>query len=271
VPTQYLTVNGSRLAYRTFGNATGQPLVFLQHYTGTMDNWDPLVTNLLAIKHRVILFDNTGVGSSGGKTPRTVAGMAADAAAIVQALGYAQVDLLGFSLGNFVAQQIALDHPSLVRRLVLVGGGPAGQGAESFQRVISQVAGLSPDEALLHLFFEPSARSQQLGREFVQRLQRRKVDRAQITGLQAAGAQHQAIMDWGLTPDADFSRLRRIPQPALVVQGHHDTMMPTGHSFLLFQHLPNAQISLYPDSGHGSLFQYPRLFADQVSHFLLAD
>ncbi|WP_210521151.1 alpha/beta fold hydrolase [Hymenobacter terricola] len=271
VPTAYLDVNGVKVAYRSFGKADGPPLVFLQHFTGTMDNWDPLVTNALANDHRVILFDNVGVGSSDGETPTNVARMAQDAVAFLQALGLEQVDLLGFSLGNYVAQQIAMDHPQLVRRLVLVGGGPAGQGAENYKQVIANIEGKSAKEALLYLFFEPSDSSQQSGEQFLQRLQTRTAEPARPTTQQTIGAQYQAIVGWGDLPDPDFDRLKRIKQPVLVVQGRHDIMMPTVHSILLFQHLPNAQLSLYPDSGHGSLFQHARLFAEQAAYFLRAE
>lgn len=271
VPTEFIEVSGVKVAYRSFGKADGRPLVFLQHFTGTMDNWDPAVTNALAKVHRIILFDNVGVGSSEGETPNSVARMAQDAAAFIGALGLEEVDLLGFSLGNYIAQQVALDHSSLVRRLVLVGGGPAGQGAENFKKVIADIEGKSAKDALLYLFFEPSTTSQQGGEQFVQRLQSRTAEKSAPTTPQTIGAQYQAIVGWGDLPDPSFGRLAQIKQPVLVVQGHHDIMMPTSHSILLFQHLPDAQLSLYPDSGHGSLFQHAALFTEQAAYFLRAD
>jgi pimeloyl-ACP methyl ester carboxylesterase len=270
VPTEFVEVDGVKLAYRSFGQPYGYPLVLLQHFTGTMDNWDPLVTNALAQKHRLILFDNRGVGSSEGETPNNVAHMAKDAITFIQALGLTQVDLLGFSLGNYVAQQIAMDQPTLVRRLVLVGGGPAGLGAENFKQVIANIEGKSAREALLYLFFEPSASSQERGEKFIQRLQARTAERSRPATQQTIGAQYQAIVGWGDLADPSFSRLSRIQQPVLVVQGRNDIMMPTSHSILLYHYLPNAQLSLYPDSGHGSMFQFSDLFAEQVSYFLHA-
>ncbi|GAB3572307.1 alpha/beta fold hydrolase [Hymenobacter daeguensis] len=270
-PTQYIDVNGVPFAYRTFGQAEGLPLIFLQHFTGTMDNWDPLVTNGLAETHRVVLFDNAGVGNSGGQTPTTVAQMTRDAYAFIQALGFERVDLLGFSLGNFIAQQLILDHPELVRRVVLAGGAPVGQGADEFKYVTSNLAGKSPKDILLYLFFAATPSSQQQGEAFIQRLQRRTVDRDTPSTPQVFQAQYQAIVDWGSIQDPEFARLAAIKQPALVVQGNNDTMFPTSQSVLLFDKLPNAQLSLYPDSSHGSLFQHARLFAEQVRYFLQAE
>jgi pimeloyl-ACP methyl ester carboxylesterase len=270
-PTQYIDVNGVPFAYRTFGKADGLPVIFLQHFTGTMDNWDPLVTNGLAANHRIMLFDNAGVGNSGGQTPTTVAQMTRDAYDFIQALGFEQVDLLGFSLGNFIAQQLVLDHPKLARRLILAGGTPVGQGADEFKYVTSNLGGKSPKDILLYLFFETSASSQQQGEAFVQRLQTRVVDRDRPSTPQVFQAQYQAIVDWCNQQDPEFARLAQIKQPALVVQGSNDTMFPTRESVLLFEKLPNAQLSLYPDSSHGSLFQHARLFVEQVSYFLRAE
>ncbi|TGE03812.1 alpha/beta fold hydrolase [Hymenobacter fodinae] len=270
-PTQYVDVNGVPFAYRTFGKADGLPLIFLQHFTGTMDNWDPLVTNGLAQNHRVVLFDQAGVGNSGGQTPTTVAQMTRDAYDFIRALGFEKVDLLGFSLGNFIAQQLVLDHPGLARRLVLAGGAPAGQGAEEFKYVTSNLGGKSPKDILLYLFFADTASSQQQGEAFVQRLQRRTTDRDTPSTPQVFQAQYQAIVNWCTTPEPSLDRLAEIKQPALVVQGNNDTMFPTRQSVLLFEKLPNAQLSLYPDSSHGSLFQHARLFVEQVSYFLQAE
>ena len=270
-PTQYIDVAGVPFAYRTFGKADGLPLLFLQHFTGTMDNWDPLVTNGLAQNHRIVLFDNKGVGNSGGETPTTVAQMTRDTYAFIQALGFEQVDVLGFSLGNFIAQQLILDHPTLVRRVVLAGGAPVGQGAAEFKYVTSNLAGKSPKDILLYLFFAASASSQQQGEAFWERLQSRTLDRDTPSTPQVFQAQYQAIVEWCTIQDPDFARLAQIRQPALVVQGSNDTMFPTSQSVSLFEHLPNAQLSLYPDSSHGSLFQHARLFAAQVRYFLQAE
>lgn len=270
-PTQYINVQGVPFAYRTFGRPDGIPLIFLQHFTGTMDNWDPLITNGLAETHRIVLFDNAGVSNSGGQTPTTVAQMTRDAYAFIQALGFDKVDLLGFSLGNFIAQQMILDHPTLVRRVILAGGSPVGQGADEFKYVTSNLAGKSQKDILLYLFFAATPSSQQQGEAFIQRLQRRTVDRDTPSTPQVFQAQYQAIVDWGNIQDPDFARLAAIKQPALVVQGNHDTMFPTHSSVLLFEKLPNAQLSLYPDSSHGSLFQHARLFAEQVRYFLQAE
>jgi pimeloyl-ACP methyl ester carboxylesterase len=270
-PTQYVPVNGAQFAYRTFGKADGLPLLFLQHFTGTMDNWDPLVTNGLAQNHQVVIFDNAGIGNSGGETPPTVAQMTRDTYAFIQALGFEKIDVLGFSLGNFIAQQLILDHPTLVRRVILVGGAPVGQGADNFKYVIGNIADKPMKERLLYLFFEATASSQQQGEAFLERLESRSTDRDTPSTMQVFQAQYQAIVDWCSIPDPSFARLAQIKQPALVVQGSNDTMFPTSQSVLLFQHLTNAQLSLYSDSGHGSLFQHARLFVAQATYFLQAE
>ena len=267
-PTQYVELDGVRHGYRVFGQLSTVPLVLLQHLTGTMDNWDPAVTNGLAQRHLVVLFDNTGVGSSGGQVPPTVAEMAWTIAAFIAALGYEQVDLLGFSMGGFIAQQVTLNHPALVRRLILVGTSPRGQSTASVLAALQGGQGKPPLELMLHLFYEQSETSRQLGRASLQRMQSRTTDRTPATAEQAVNAQVAAILHWGEEPDPDFSQVRPITQPVLVVNGRHDIVILTVNSWLLYQHLPNAQLSLYPDSGHGSLFQYPDLFVEQATYFL---
>lgn len=265
--TQYVDVAGIRTAWRRLGPAGGTPLVLLQHFTGTMDNWDPRVTEGLAAQQPVILFDNAGVGASGGTTPPTVEAMTAHALGFIEALGLARVDLLGFSLGSFIAQQLAVLHPALVRNVVLAGGCPSGQGADSFRNVIAAIAGKPPADTILQLFFTPSGASQARGRAFLGRLQFRDEHGGNPPG-QVFDAQYRAIETWCEMPDPYFARLRAIRQPVLVVQGSNDTMFPTPQSVLLFAHLADAQLSLYPDAGHGSLFQHASLFVEQVNFFL---
>lgn len=265
--TQYVDVGGIRTAYRRLGPDGGVPLLLLQHFTGTMDNWDPVVTTGLAAHRPVILFDNAGVGASGGTTPDTVAAMTAHTLAFIDALGLARLDLLGFSLGSFIAQEIAAQQPALVRNLVLAGGCPSGQGAQTFRDVVAAIGGKTPAAILLQLFFTPSAASQDQGRAFLGRLDWRD-EHGGNPPEQVFRAQYRAIEAWCESPDPGFARLRAIGQPVLVTQGSNDTMFPTAQSVLLFMHLADAQLSLYPDSGHGSLFQHAPLFVEQVDTFL---
>ena len=258
--TEILEAGGIRYAYRRLGPTEGVPLLLLQHFTGTMDMWDPDLVDGLASARPVILFDNAGVSRSSGTTPDSVAAMARHAYAFVEALGLEQVDLLGFSLGGFVAQVLAAEHPELVRRLVLAGTGPeGGEGIANLPQVLQQAQQRSPNEPRLFLFFSPSDAGQAAGRAFIERQAKRSIDRDLPSSEQTVGAQFKAIVDWGRgSPAASADRLRRIRQPVLVVNGNDDIMVPTDNSYALFQQLPNARLSLYPDSGHGALFQYAR-------------
>ena len=269
--TRFVEANSIRYAYRSFGKESGTPLVFLQHFRGTMDNWDPAVVNGLAKDRPVVLFDSAGIARSGGETPDNVAEMARHALAVIEALGPTQVDLLGFSLGGFVAQQVTLDRPDLVRRVILVGTGP--QGGERMDTFSPEVQAVTAQEEakpenLLFLFFAPTETSQVAGRSFLGRLGARKEDREPPSDDQVRRAQLVAIQAWGTPQGERYARLREITHPVLVVNGNNDVMIPTINSYILAQHLPNAQLILYPDAGHGSLFQYPALFVEHASLFL---
>jgi pimeloyl-ACP methyl ester carboxylesterase len=271
-PTQFVEANGIRFAYRRFGKSGGVPLVFNMHFIGTMDHWDPLVTDGLAATREVILFNNAGISSSSGEVPGSAEAMAANAAALIKALGLARVDVLGFSLGGFVAQALTLAHPGLVRRLVLVGTGPrGGEGMATLTREAQSVFGSSyanPDELWLGAFFTASAASQVAGRAFLTRFRLRQQGRDPEISETVAPAQIEAIGKWG-APRADaFDYLRRITHPTLVINGSNDVIIYTVNSFILQQNLPNAQLILYPDSNHGSQYQYPALFVADVTRFL---
>ena len=278
--TQFVTVGQIKFAYRRFGptapNAApaAVPLVFLQHFTGTMDSWDPAVVDGFAQQREVILFNNAGVASSTGETPSTVEGMAKDAFAFLRGLSLSTVDLLGFSLGGMVAQQLTLEHPALVRKLLLVGTSPqGGEDAAHFSPTVENILFAKKyeprEELLLDLFFNPSSESQAAGRSFLARLHERQADRDPAISNKVAPAQIGAIYAWGAVPSADrYSRLKEIKQPVLVVQGHTDIMFPTINSYILQQQLPNAELVVYPDSNHGSLFQYPHRFVEAASSFL---
>ena len=271
-PTQFVTVGANTYAYRRFGSGPAIPLLFLQHFTGTLDGWDPNVTDILALGRSVILFENAGVGRSSGKVPETVVDMADHALKFLDALALTQVDVLGFSLGGMVAQVIALKRPALLRKIILTATGPEGGVGVAMDRPellkIFVDEQMPMSEKLLKLFFETTETSQSAGRQFVQRLARRTEDKDTPTTAEAAGAQLGAMAAWQKSGGEPFIYLKRITQPVLVTNGNNDTMIPTVNSFTLNAHLPDAQLIIYPDSGHGALFQHARAFTVHVSEFL---
>ena len=274
-PTQFVEANGIRFAYRRFGNAAGIPLVFNQHFTGTMDHWDPAVTDGLANEREVILFNNAGVSSSSGQVPTLIESMAANAIAFIGALGRSKVDVLGFSIGGFVAQEIAGQAPGLVRKLILVGTGPrGGDGMANLTPEAQQIFGASyeePDHLWLAVHFTRSEASQAAGRDFLKRFRLRKENRDPEVNEKVAPAQLEALGKWGIQFDRAYDYRKSIRQPTLVVNGGNDVIVYSVNSFILQQHLPNAQLILYPDANHGSQYQYPELFVRHVSMFLSAD
>ncbi|MEU5646699.1 alpha/beta fold hydrolase [Streptomyces milbemycinicus] len=258
-PNQFVEgANGVTYAYRRFGTpAPGVlPLVMLQHFRGNLDNWDPLLLGALASHREVIPVDNAGVGLSSGTVPRTITEMARDAITFVDALGLTRIDLLGFSIGGMVAQELTLIRPQLVRRLVLAGTGPRSgvlmHGWINDVQALANVADNHPED-LLSLFFEVTPTSQQKGREFLERRASRTEDRDKPAGLQARDAEMDAITEWGIPDPSQLDRLAGLTQPVLVANGDNDIMIPTPNSWLLAKHLPNARVRIYPDSGHGFL------------------
>jgi len=243
----------------------------LQHFRGNMDNWDPAVVDGLAVERPIILFDNRGIGRSSGLTPDNIPDMASDAIAFIEALGIPRVDVLGFSLGGMVAQQMLFDRPALIRRAILVGtGGPGAAGM--FGPEVTMAATRIPGDAesLLYLFFHPTEESQAAGMQYLQRMMTRENREPETTG-QTIEAHLAAIRAWGETNGDVFARLKQIERPVLVVNGTHDIMIPTFNTYALSQQLPNAHMILYPDAGHGSLFQYPDAFVHDASRFLVGD
>lgn len=266
--TLYIEGQGIRFAYRRLGPATGTPLVLLQHFSGNMDAWDPAVVNALATDRPVIVFDNAGVGRSTGQTPDNIAAMARDAVAFINLLGFSEVDLLGYSLGGCIAQQIAAEHGRLVRKLILVGTAPKG-GEEHLLEVLQQAFSQTdaPDPRL-PLFFTPSSASQSSGLAFLKRSKVRKDDRDTDNGSAVTDPQAKALITWCATPDPEHAILRAIRQPTLVVSGSRYTMLPANNAYAIFKELSNAQLALYPDSGHGALFQHHEMFVSHVRTFL---
>jgi pimeloyl-ACP methyl ester carboxylesterase len=275
-PTQLLQVNGDSYAYRRFGNGSGRPLVFLQHFTGTLDNWDPAVTDPLASGREVILFDNAGIGRSSGVVPETMAEMASHVMAFLDGLRLATCDVLGFSLGGMIAQQMAHDRPSIIRRMILVGTAPRG-GEDIMHLEKPSLAKHLQDPqnrgltVLQKIFFAPTPTSQAAGRAFIARLMQRKKDREPPSGPNVASAQLAAFRDWERFTGERFADLKGIRHPTLVVQGFNDEMIPVRNSYWLAESLPNAVLLVYPDAGHGSLFQYSESFTRQVAAFLSSD
>jgi pimeloyl-ACP methyl ester carboxylesterase len=275
-PTRFLQAGSERYAYRRFGSGPGLPLLCLQHFTGTLDNWDPAVTDPLAAEREVILFENAGIGRSSGSAPKTVAAMAAHALAFLDALGLRTCDMLGFSLGGMVAQQMVLERPAVFRRLILVGTAP--KGGEDIMHLdkpsLAKHLGdptLKGYAVLQKIFFAPTRSSQAAGAAFIERLLRRANDREPVSGPEVAAAQMAAFRDWEQVSGERFGDLKKIPHPVLVVNGVHDEMIPVPNSYWLSAHLPNAMLLTYPDSGHGSLFQFHESFTRQAAAFLAAE
>jgi len=272
---QSVEIDGATLVYRRFGNVQpgAAPLVCLQHFRGNLDFWDPILVDRIAHDREVILLANRGVGASTGTVPDNVLDMAHDVLQFVDALELHQIDLLGFSLGGYVAQQLALLRPRLVRRLVLAGTAP--QGAPHIHRWSDDVYAhacahdITPDTAL-NIFFSGSEESRAKGTAWLQRTQIRQSDRDAPTDLATRDAQLAAITAWGIPDASKLDHLAAIIQPTFVAIGDHDTMMQTSNSQLLADRLPNAHLRIYPDANHGFLSQYPELFGDHVRAFLNA-
>jgi pimeloyl-ACP methyl ester carboxylesterase len=274
--TQFQQTTNETYAYRRFGSGSGRPLLCLQHFTGTLDNWDSAVTDPLASDREVILFESAGLGRSTGKVPDTIAGMAKHAFAFLDGLGIKSCDVLGFSLGGMVAQQMAQDRPAIFRRMILVGTAPRG-GTDIMHLDKPSLAKYLGDPklqgyaVLQKIFFAPTDSSQKAGAAFVERLTRRTEDREPVSGPAVAQAQIAAFRDWETFTGERFADLKSIPHPTLVVNGIHDEMIPVQNSYWLSANLPNAVLLTYPDSGHGSLFQFHQSFTRQSAAFLASD
>jgi pimeloyl-ACP methyl ester carboxylesterase len=261
--------DGVDYAYRDTGEGE-VPLVLLNHFRGNLDNWDPALIDALASARQVITFDNAGVGGSTGATPNTIEQMARDAIAFIAAMDFGQVDLLGFSIGSFVAQQIALTRPAVVRRLVLASSAP--QGAANMHGWAPEVIGAigTPEttpEEYLDVFFAPSPPSRQAGQEALQRMYARTEDRDTATTWATREAQYDAVCTWGIPDHALLQRLSCLQMPVFVANGDSDPMILPHYSYLLAGLIPQARVKIYPDSAHGFLFQHHAEFASDVEDF----
>lgn len=268
-----IEIDAATLVYRRFGTSEtdAPPLLCLQHFRGNLDNWDPALVDRLAVDREVVLLDNRGVGASTGVVPDNVDDMARDALRFVDALGLEQVDLLGFSLGGMVAQEMALVRPRLVRRIVLAGTAP--RGAPRIHQLSDDVHALATRDTLdaqrfISLFFSGSQESRAKGMQFLERISARTIDRDEPTDLATRDAQLEALARYGIPDPSKLARLAGITHPTFVANGDNDTFLFTENSQLLAHHLPNAQLRIYPDAGHGFLDQYPERFADHIRAFL---
>jgi pimeloyl-ACP methyl ester carboxylesterase len=270
-PTRSVSAaNGIEYAFRETGEGA-RPLVLFQHFRGNLDNWDPALIDELAASRRVITFDNAGVGGTMGTTPTTIAGMARDAISFLDAMDIGQADLLGFSIGSFVAQEIALCRPAAVRRLVLASSAP--RGAEDMHGwapdVIEAVGSPVPNpEGVLKVFYAPSPASQQAGKESLGRMRSRSTDPDKPTTWETRLAQYDAVCEWGVPNHPLLQRVRAIKVPVLIANGDSDPMILPHFSYLLAGLIPHAKVKIYPDSAHGFLFQHHTEFAADVDTFL---
>ena len=269
-PTRFVEADGIRFAYRRWGKPGGLPLVFMQYFSGNLDDWDPQVTDGFAADYDVILFDNAGVGSSGGETPDTVSEMTRQAVAFCDALGLQEFNAVGFSLGGMIAQQLALDYPDRVNRIVLLGTGPRGGEGMTFTELSAEERA-DPEQFLLAAFFSPTDASQAAGRAYLKRLAARTHDRDLPVSPRTAEAQLRAIREWGAVPSSNrYATLRNIQHPTLVVHGTKDIVVLPINAFILAEHLPDAQLIMYPDSNHGAQYQHAEVFLKHAKLFLSA-
>jgi pimeloyl-ACP methyl ester carboxylesterase len=268
-PTRTATAGRVTFAYRELGPRSGVPVVFLTHLAAVLDNWDPRVVDGIAASHRVITFDNRGVGASTGSTPKTIEEMAKDAVTFIRALGLEQVDILSFSMGGMIAQVIARTEPQLIRRLILAGTGPAGgEGIKNVTRIShfdTVRALLTLQDPKQFLFFTRTANGRRAGKEFLARLKERTQDRDKAISLISYFSQLKAIHRWGLARPQDLSVIQ---QPVLIANGDDDRMVPTQNSADMARRLPNAELVIYPDAGHGGIFQFHEQFVPTALEFL---
>lgn len=267
--TKHVAAGGINYAYRELGNGAGIPIVMVSPLGSSMDDWDPAVTNGLAQQYKVILFDLPGAAGSDGTTPDSIAGMATDVRAFIKALGLKKVNLVGFSLGSFISQQIALTEPGLVNRMVLTGTGPKGAtGLSNLTNLLAAGANLTAEENFLFFGFTTSANSLAAGKASWERIQQRTVNRDAAVSQASAGAQVAAVLKWAQPYDAAAAELKTITQPVLIIQGEKDVPVPVVNAEFMAANIPDAKLIVYPDAAHASLFQNPDDFVKSVTSFL---
>jgi pimeloyl-ACP methyl ester carboxylesterase len=266
--TQFIPIRDVQFAYRRYGRRGAVPLLLLNYFAASLDDWDPKVTNGLATEREVILLDSAGIGSSTGKTPSTVAAMTKDCADFCRALDLKSFDVMGFSLGGMMAQQLACDYPGMIRRMILLGTGPRGGEGMTFTELSLDLLA-DPAALLMNSFFTQSTASKASARAYIDRLRLRVADRDPPVSKESAGAQLQAIREWGVIPVADrYAMLGRIRQRTLVVHGSKDIVVIPINAFLLAQHLPDALLVMYPDASHGAQSQHAKAFLEHAQIFL---
>lgn len=267
--TQYISVDKTSIAYRVLGRKTGTPLVLIASLGSSMDDWDPAITNGLAEQHKVIIFDIPGVGLSGGTTPSNISDMSKGVVKFISALGYDKVNLLGFSMGSFISQQIVLTNPTLVNKIILTGTGPKGaEGLSNLPNLLASTAGLTPEQFFLVSHFTPSATSQNAGKLSYERIQRRTENRDKPISNESITAELYAVLGWAQPYPNAFNELKTITKPVLVVQGEGDSLVAVVNAVRLSQNIPGAQLIVYPDAGHGAFYQYHNEFITAALNFL---
>ena len=268
-PAKSVDAAGTTFAYRELGPKGGVPVVFFVHLAATLDNWDPRIIDPIAQRHHVIAFDNRGVGASSGNVPGSIEEMAEDAAAFIKALGFDQVDIFSFSLGGMVAQALVVRHPELVRRLILTGTGPAG--GKDMDKVAGVTyydmlrATLTREDPKVFLFFNRNDTGKRAAHAFVERLKERTENRDAPIKVKAFRTQPKAIKRWSRSAPADLSK---ITQPTLIANGDNDRMVPSVLSEDLHRRIAGSELIIYPDSGHGGIFQFHDQFAPRILEFL---
>jgi pimeloyl-ACP methyl ester carboxylesterase len=267
--TQFIPVAGANIAYRVLGNKSGTPLVMVSALGNSMDDWDPAVTNGLAQQYKVIIFDLPGVGSSSGTTPNNIPGMAESTESFIHALGYGKVNLMGFSMGSFIAQQIALTNPSIVNKIILTGTGPKGaEGLSNLPNILSTTVGLTPEQIYLVSSFNSSETSQNAGKLSYQRIQKRTENRDAPVNQESAYAGLTAVLGFA-QPDPDaLNELKTIKNPVLIVQGENDFLVHVQNAINMSNSIPGAQLIVYPDAGHAAINQYYDNFVTSALNFL---
>ena len=263
------TANGITYVYRELGEKIGIPIVFFTHLSANLDNWDPRIIDGIAKQHWVITFDNTGVGLSSGQVPGTIKEMAEDAIDLIKALGFKQIDILSFSMGGMIAQELLELEPTLIRKVILTGTGPrGGKGIENVTKISNQDlvrAIFTLKDVKTYLFFTRTSNGKKKAKEFLARIKERKQNRDKMISLKGYYTQLKAINRWGKSTPADLSKIKQL---ILVVNGEADRMVPTENSYDLVQRLLNSKLVIYKHAGHGAIFQYHQEFAKEVLAFL---